>query len=119
MKLYKIKPLKWMDSSPCMACAVLPGVGQYTVYFSPTREAWLWKFDGEARFNSGVGNHFNHCKELAEAHWLEKIGPSLEEVEPDADLLEALKKVVAIADRKTVEFDEAKAAIARAEGREP
>ena len=33
-------------------------------------------------------------------------------------LLAALKKVVAIADRKTAEFDEAKAAIALAEGRE-
>lgn len=33
------------------------------------------------------------------------------------DLLEALKAVVAIADRKTIEFDKARAAIAKAEGR--
>ncbi len=33
-----------------------------------------------------------------------------------SELLEALKAVVAIADRKTIEFDMAKAAIARAEG---
>jgi hypothetical protein len=33
------------------------------------------------------------------------------------EMLEALKRVVAIADRATVEFDAAKAAIAKAEGR--
>ena len=33
------------------------------------------------------------------------------------DLLEALKAVVAVADRKTVEFERARAAIAKAEGR--
>ena len=33
------------------------------------------------------------------------------------DLLEALKAVVRIADRRTVEFDRARAAIAKAEGR--
>ena len=33
------------------------------------------------------------------------------------DLLEALKAVVRIADRKTVEFDAARTAIAKAEGR--
>jgi len=33
------------------------------------------------------------------------------------DLLEALKKVVSVADRKTVEFDLAHAAISKAEGR--
>lgn len=33
------------------------------------------------------------------------------------DLLEALKGVVAVADRKTVEFDRARAAIAKAAGR--
>lgn len=35
------------------------------------------------------------------------------------DLLSALRAVVEIADRKTVEFDAARAAIAKAEGREP
>lgn len=38
-------------------------------------------------------------------------------VEDKTELLGALKSVVAIADRKTVEFDRARAAIARAEGR--
>jgi len=33
------------------------------------------------------------------------------------EMLEALKAVVAVADRKTVEFDAARAAIAKAEGR--
>lgn len=32
------------------------------------------------------------------------------------ELIEALKAVVAVADRKTVEFDQARAAIAKAEG---
>lgn len=35
------------------------------------------------------------------------------------DLLAALKEVVAIADRKTDEFDRARAAIAKAEGKQP
>lgn len=35
------------------------------------------------------------------------------------DLYAALKAVVAVADRKTVEFDMARAALAKAEGRQP
>lgn len=40
--------------------------------------------------------------------WLSEAAP---------ELLEALKGVVRVADRKTVEFDRARAAIAKAEGR--
>ena len=53
-------------------------------------------------------------------HWMKKAWDARDAVFPrnsvTAELLEALKAVVAIADRKTVEFDAAKAAIARAEG---
>lgn len=53
-------------------------------------------------------------------HWMKKAWDARDAVFPrnsiTADLLAALKAVVAIAGRKTVEFDAAKAAIARAEG---
>lgn len=51
-------------------------------------------------------------------HRFNEQASSAPEYDAAPDMLAALKAVVTVADRKTVEFDMARAAIARAEGRQ-
>jgi hypothetical protein len=82
-------------------------------WFATTRRgSWDWLVASEADPNIEVCQMFHDATEENE---IGEANAHLVAAAPD--LLAALKGVVAIADRKTDEFDRARAAIAKAEGR--
>lgn len=69
-------------------------------------ESWVLKDIGDRAY------HITKC-----ADWSEETEANAHLIAAAPDLLEALKGVLRVADRATVEFDAARAAIAKAEGK--
>lgn len=79
-KLFKIKPLKWVEKDGTWK-AVTPA-GNYFV--TKTNVGWRWYSDLPG-YRGGEADSLAHGKELAEADWQSRISPALEEVGNEAD----------------------------------
>jgi hypothetical protein len=79
---------------------------------------WIWGKNYQGLFGAGPDNEVLHFfpYEGMSLNWRKSKDADARLIAAAPDLLEALKAVVRVADRKTDEFDAARAAIKKAEG---